>query len=146
MGAGDILDAIRLKFEDLFDKTRRAVAGFVGPIVQKRTKVFVLFGLAGGAVLILLVVVTVAILNKTGEKASQTRETQEMFSSERIPGDELFLPGEPDFLPPVLLYREQKERWTGEDAAPFWTDPATLDDDWRGKVEEYIDRLLESVP
>jgi hypothetical protein len=140
MGAGDLLDAVRLKLEELLWEIRDAIAAF---ITQKRTKAYVLFGLAGAAVLILLVVVTTSILNKVSEKTS---ESPAMFSAERIPMEEFFLSDEPDFLPPVLLYREQREQWTAEDAAPFWTDPSTLDDDWRNKVENYVDKLLESVP
>jgi hypothetical protein len=140
MGAGDLLDSVRLKLEEPFWEIRGAIAAF---IAQKRTKAYVLFGLAGAAVLILLAVVTVIVLSKAGEKTS---ESPAMFSAEKIPMDEFFLPGEPDFLPPVLLYREQRKQWTAEDAAPFWTDPSTLDDDWRNKVENYVDKLLESVP
>jgi hypothetical protein len=140
MGAGDLLDALHLKLEELFWETRRAVTAFGA---RKRAKVLALWGLAGAAVLVLVVAVTTAVLNRTDEEAP---EIPEMFSAERIPGEAFFLPGEPDFLPPALLYRERKKQWTAEDAAPFWTDPAVLDEDWDTNVEEYVDKLLESVP
>jgi hypothetical protein len=140
MGVGDLLDSARLKLEELLWEARRIVTA---QAAQKRTKTYVLFGLAGITALILLIVVTTVVLNRAG---GTPPETSEWFSSERIPREELFIPDEPDFLPPVQLYREQKKQWTAEDAAPFWTDPAVLDDDWRGKVEEYVDKLLERVP
>jgi hypothetical protein len=140
MGAGDLFGAVRLKLQELFGETRGAAAAF---FARKRAKTLVLGGLAGVVALMLIIVVMTAVLNKTGEKAP---EIPEMFSAERIPGEAFFLPEEPDFLPPALLYRAPKKRWAAEDAAPFWTDPAVLDDDWPHKVEEYVDKLLESVP
>jgi hypothetical protein len=140
MGVGDILDSVRLKLDELFWETKGKLAVIVA---KKRRKTRVLVGLSGIVGVILLVVVTTLILNAIGKKAPGPPE---LFSAEKLSGEEFFLPDEPDFLPPVLLYRGQKERWTAEDAAPFWTDPATLDDNWSDKVEKYVDKLLESVP
>jgi hypothetical protein len=140
MGAGDLLSAVRLKLEEFFWKTQRAVAAF---FAQNRAKTLALWGIAGAVAVILIVAGTTAVLRKAGE---ETPESPEMFSAERIPGEAFFLPEEPDFLPPAILYRERKNQWTAEDAAPFWTDPAVLDSDWRDNVEKYIDKLLESVP
>ncbi|MDR2211586.1 MAG: hypothetical protein LBO65_09020 [Spirochaetaceae bacterium] len=61
--------------------------------------------------------------------------------------EDFFLPYEPDFVPPVLLEREPKDGWTGEDARPFWTDPMEgREEVWRRRIESGIDALLEHVP
>ncbi|MDR1231492.1 MAG: hypothetical protein LBK61_08845 [Spirochaetaceae bacterium] len=135
-----MFDAVRLKLQAFFWEARGAVATL---LARKWAKAFVLRGLVGAAALILIIVATTVILNKTSKKPP---EIPEMFSVEKVPAEAFFLPEEPDFLPPALLYREQKKQWTAEDAAPFWTDPAVLSDDWQNKVEEYVDKLLESVP
>jgi hypothetical protein len=140
MGVGDILDAVRLKLEEFFWKAKGAFAALVA---RKRTQARILFGLSGIVAVILLVVVTILVLNAADKKVP---DSPALFPAEKLSGDEFFLPDEPDFLPSVLLHRGQKERWTAEDAAPFWTDPATLDDNWGDKVEKYVDKLLESVP
>jgi hypothetical protein len=132
----DLLDVVRLKLEEFFWKARSVFAAF---IARRKVKAYLLFGLA----LALVVVVTAVILNKASEAVP---EVPGLFSGQRIPREEFFIPEEPDFLPPVLLYREQKDRWTAENAAPFWTDPATIGDNWRNKVEKYVEKLLESVP
>jgi hypothetical protein len=139
-GVGDLLDAVWLKLEKFFWQASGVVAAF---IVQKKTKVYLLFGLVGVVGLIAVVVVTTATLNKADETVPKTSD---LFPVQKVPREEFFVPDEPDFLPPVLLYRAQKDRWTVEDAAPFWTDPAAIDDNWRNKVEEYVEKLLESVP
>jgi hypothetical protein len=65
----------------------------------------------------------------------------------RIPREELFLPGEPDFIPGILLERERRESWTAEDAAPYWRDPLKNGEEpWREQAEAVIDELLERVP
>jgi len=61
--------------------------------------------------------------------------------------DELFPPEEPDFLPTVLLYQEPRGEWSVEDAAPFWTDPSTLNvPALRSVAKERIDALMETIP
>ncbi|MDR0637987.1 MAG: hypothetical protein LBG27_03630 [Spirochaetaceae bacterium] len=142
MGAGDLLDLVRLKLEELVWKTRQGHAAF---IAQKRTKAYALFGLAGTGVIVLVVVVTIIALNLNADGAKPPEDSV-LFPAGNISDEEFFVPGEPDFLPPVILYREPRKQWTNEDAAPFWTDPATLDDNWSNNVEKYVDKLLESVP
>jgi hypothetical protein len=141
MGVGDLLDSLRLKLEELVWAARRALSAY---IARKRPKAL-LVGLAGGGVVALVVVITVIVFNFNagGAKAGNASA---LFPAGDIPDEEFFVPDEPDFLPPVMLHREPGERWTGEDAAPFWTDPATLDDDWSNKVEKYVDKLLEGIP
>jgi hypothetical protein len=61
--------------------------------------------------------------------------------------DELFLPTEPDFVPGVLLEREQRAMWTTSDAAPLWQDPLRDGEEpWRNRIEQAIDEIMESVP
>jgi hypothetical protein len=65
----------------------------------------------------------------------------------RIPPEDMFLPGEPDFIPGVLPERERRDAWTVEDAAPYWRDPLKIGEEpWREQVEAAIDELLERVP
>jgi len=64
-----------------------------------------------------------------------------------IPPDELFLPNEPDFIPGVMLEREQRTVWTAADAAPLWQDPLKNGEEpWRNRIEKTIDEIMESVP
>jgi hypothetical protein len=64
-----------------------------------------------------------------------------------IPPEELFLPGEPDFIPGVILERERRASWKEKDAAPYWQDPLKNgEEQWRERVENSIDELLERVP
>ena len=64
-----------------------------------------------------------------------------------IPPDDLFLPDEPDFVPGVLLEREQRAVWTADDAAPLWQDPLKNGEEpWRNRIERTIDEIMESVP
>ena len=64
-----------------------------------------------------------------------------------IPADDLFLPEEPDFVPGVLLEREQREKWTADDAAPLWQGPLKNGEEpWRNRIEKAVDEIMESVP
>jgi hypothetical protein len=63
-----------------------------------------------------------------------------------IPLEDIFLPDEPDFLPPVLLEREPR-KWNAEDARPFWTNPLGNDPaQWRNNIERTVDGRMERVP
>jgi hypothetical protein len=64
-----------------------------------------------------------------------------------IPPEELFLPGEPDFVPGVLPGRERRTSWTAGDAALYWQDPLKNGEErWRERVEAAVDEALERVP
>ena len=64
-----------------------------------------------------------------------------------IPPEELFLPDEPDYLPGVLLEREQRTSWTVEDASEHWQDPLRFgEEQWREIIEASIDEFFERVP
>jgi hypothetical protein len=63
-----------------------------------------------------------------------------------IPPEDLFLPDEPDFLPGVMLEREQRESWTADDAAPWWIDPLKNgEQQWRDNIRRTVDIIMESV-
>ncbi|MDR3174039.1 MAG: hypothetical protein LBU19_07305 [Treponema sp.] len=100
---------------------------------------FVLVGL----VLVLLIL---PVIIATGRPAAK-QPVAAVFRSVTIPPEDLFLPEEPDVLPPVILEREQRDAWTLDDAAPYWYDPLESGEaEWRERVEQVIDDLLERVP
>jgi hypothetical protein len=102
-----------------------------------------LFCLGGIVVLLLCLVVITLAVSLGGGREGGVQEALEP----AIPSEELFFPGEPDFVPPLLLEREPRRFWTADDAAPFWEDPGKLGrDHWRREMELVIDNLMESVP
>jgi hypothetical protein len=118
----------------------------VGPLVDKflsripeekrRPLLFCL-----GGILVLLICLIVMSLGMPREGEGQ--EAVELI----IPVEELFFPGEPDFVPSILLEREPRRFWIADDAAPFWKDPGELGrDQWRKEMELVIDQLMEGVP
>ncbi|MDR2370953.1 MAG: hypothetical protein LBD71_05705 [Treponema sp.] len=92
------------------------------------------------AVLLILGFVMLLAMNNNSEREAVPR-------APLIPPEELFLGEEPDFIPPVILEREPRRAWTGEDAAPFWRDPLKRGEEpWRERIESAVDELLEGVP
>jgi hypothetical protein len=97
-----------------------------------------------GTALVLIVLLVAAFA--TGKPAPERPEAA-LSGSLPIPPEELFLPEEPDFLPPVILEREQRDAWTADDAEPYWYNPLEQgEEEWRERVEQVIDDLLERVP
>ena len=84
-----------------------------------------------------------------GRSGGRQRRKPELSRAARIviPPEDLFLPEEPDFVPGIMLEREQRTNWTAEDAAPFWQDPLKNgEEQWRKRIETVIDELMERVP
>ena len=108
--------------------------------------------IAAGAVAVLLIVTGVTLLagGKPGGQAAVSRSGADSGLAPRqdfIPPDELFLPGEPDFIPGVVLERERRTVWTAEDAASWWQDPLKNGEQaWRDRIEKTVDEIMESVP
>jgi hypothetical protein len=91
--------------------------------------------------------ITLLIHHSPNFQVNSSRKLINAFKPVSIPGEELFLPDKPDFLPKILLEREPRARWTPEDAHAFWYDPLQDDaEQWRDTIEMVIDELLEGVP
>ena len=104
--------------------------------------IFILAGL----VLAVSVFSVILVLGLSGKPAADGPAAG-MLRPLPIPPEDLFLPEEPDFLPPVILERERRESWTGEDAEAFWYRPLEDGEEiWREQVEKVVDDLLERVP
>ena len=108
---------------------------------------------AVAAVTLLLLIIAGAASGDASATAEDSPSGQEQpFRAESIrrtpiPPDELFLPDEPDFIPGILLGRDQRENWTAEDAEPFWQDPLRGgEQEWRERIEQTIDEILGGVP
>jgi hypothetical protein len=109
---------------------------------EKRQIVFI--GIGGGLALLIITVIIVVVGYRSGERV--VRQTG-VIQRAAIPAEELFLPDEPDFVPGVLLEREQRSSWTEQDAAVYWRDPLENgEEERRENVEAAIDALLERVP
>lgn len=96
--------------------------------------------------LLLTLSVIVSLFNKHSEKP-QPQAPERLIINSPIPAGELFIPEEPDFLPGILLGREQRSGWTEDDASEFWQDPLKQgEEQWRKKIETSMDELWERVP
>jgi hypothetical protein len=115
---------------------------------------FLLIGLALALLILLVVLIPMGVSQgpadtRSGSGAGTAGPAARagMFKPAPIPPEELFLPEEPDFLPGVILEREQRDAWTAEDAEPYWYNPLEQgEEEWRERVEQVIDGLLERVP
>jgi len=109
---------------------------------QKRR--LILISTAGFCVLLTFTVI-MSIVNRTEKRIPSEPERTKIYFP--IPAEELFLPEEPDFLPGVLLDRDRRTSWSGQDAQEYWQDPLRAgEEQWREKIEAEVDELLERVP
>ena len=97
----------------------------------------------------LTLAVIISINTNGGEKKEKADKAKprEPVVTVPIPAEELFLPDEPDYVPGVLLEREQRAKWTDEDASEYWQDPLKYgEEQWREKIEASIDKFMEQIP
>jgi hypothetical protein len=136
-----------MNFQALFTQIKAGLAR-AGDLAQTRRRA--VFFCLGGLLLLLLCLIAVlaAVSISAGSGgAGNAQALSDTLGPRGIPPEELFLPEEPDFLPGVLLDRERRESWTGEDAGPFWTDPREDSPGlWRDRIETTIDDMLKGVP
>ena len=126
---------IRQSLQELAQKLLEKIPG------KKRRAVLFLIILS----LILLLFIMILLL-KTSDNRDQG-ETGAAVQWQLIPIDDFFLPQEPDFIPGVLLEREQRTNWTEDDARVYWQDPLQYGEEiWRGRVDTVIDQFLEHIP
>ena len=103
----------------------------------------------GAFALFLLIIIGASLVSNDTSGEQRVSVTENVPTPQRIiiQPDELFLPDEPDFIPGVLLEREQRSIWTSEDAAPYWQDPLRSGEQvWRNQIERTINEIMENVP
>ena len=130
----------------------QAIKKFLTNIINTiKTKLFsgkkiILICAGGGAAVLLLTLSVMLIVTGRSNNRQNTRAEMPPVQQSLIPPQEIFLPQEPDFVPGIILDREQRETWTAEDASPFWQDPLrTGEEPWRSHIETIIDELMEHV-
>jgi hypothetical protein len=114
------------------------------PPEKRRLVLIATMGVCSGLVLILAISLMAG--GESGEKHTAVAEAA-LARQGIIPPDDLFLPDEPDFIPGVMLGREQRTVWTAGDAESLWQDPLKNGEEpWRNRIEDAIDAIMESVP
>jgi hypothetical protein len=116
--------------------------------VDPEKRRFVHYGIVGFFAVIFVVIIMGLVLSRTpSDKETASTANFNVPRSSLIPPDELFLPEEPDFVPGIMLEREQRIQWTAADAVPFWQDPLKNgEQEWRNLIEKTVDEIMESVP
>jgi hypothetical protein len=141
----------------LTKKLPRQIGQWAREIVQERAGAFLqarrkaaLLCLGGAALVVAAGIVLAAALQTRGRTLrarERAGELTESFKPLPIAPEDFFLPEEPDALPEFIPARAQRQAWTAEDAAEYWTDPLegkeTL---WRNRFGAAVDELLEAVP
>lgn len=131
-----IIQFIKDKFHIFQDWFQKQTAEEKRRLALICTGVFALF---------LTIAVLVSLFSKKSEPPNL--EPERLMINSPIPAGELFIPEEPDFIPGVLLGREQRSSWTEEDASEYWIDPLRQgEEQWREKIETVINELWERVP
>lgn len=126
---GNIIQSIQDRFRGLTSEQKRALI------------------LIGTGVFVVILIISVVVSAAGSGSKKNSGDAQAMTISTPIPAEELFLPDEPDYVPRVLLEREQRSGWTTEDASIHWQDPlGSNEQKWRERIENVIDDYLERVP
>ena len=124
----------------LFGPSSEARQGEPSPLARKKR--LILFGLAGAAVVLLGLVITIIVVNAPRPERTALSNNATGLS---IPPEELFYPQEPDFLPVFLPERESRRFWSLDDIRQYWRTPGNSDW-WMEGIKSTVDSLMEEVP
>ena len=115
--------------------------------VGQKSRLAIICTVAFAAVLTLSVIISMKTHDGEKKEKEDKNKPKESVVSVPIPAEELFLPDEPDYVPGVLLEREQRSKWTDEDASAYWQDPLKYgEEQWREKIEASVDEFMEQIP
>jgi hypothetical protein len=139
--AGEFFKEFPGKLKGFLDEKAGPLADrLLARIPREKQKPF--FFCLGGIVVVLICLIVIILAAGVGRP-----EKKEEAAELTIPSEELFFPGEPDFVPSLLFEREPRQFWTPDDIEPFWEDPEKLGrDQWLKEMELVIDKLVEDVP
>jgi len=144
--AGELLNKIAGAFPLALEKGRAFLAEKIALLLERfpaERKRIILFVSAGAAVFFLILIIALAATHSGGPKKNEP--PMNMIAEPAIPPEELFMPGEPDFVPKFIPGREPRSSWSVEDVRPYWKIP-DKSDRWREEIKSAVDKLLEAVP
>jgi len=136
------------EFRKLLAGAESAVDGKLGKAPARGRKLALVATLAALSVFLVVFAVASLLGRDPGDalRASPPEAGWDLAAG-LIPLEELFLPDEPDFVPGVLLWREQRPEWAAEDAEAWWRNPLSRGEAlWRDRLERMVDDIMENVP
>jgi hypothetical protein len=150
----EFADNVKAALYPFFHKAAEKAAGLGRRLMEKlppeKRKPVLMVSIGACAVLVLILAGIPLLTRDKSEKrkpAAASPAGNVPVREGLIPPDDLFLPEEPDFIPGVMLEREQRASWTAADAVPLWQDPLKNGEEpWRNRIEKTIDEIMESVP
>jgi hypothetical protein len=116
---------------------------FSGLTAEQKRQLVIIFTVFFAAFLTFFVIIS--LINPKSEDLPSGPERINILSP--IPAEDIFMPDEPDYIPGVILERQQRSIWSMDDASVFWRDPLMFgEEQWREKIEEAVNELMERVP
>jgi hypothetical protein len=146
MALGDVLYQAKKKTHEALVMGRQAADKRSGSVKAAFRKI-VPFLIAALVIVLVVPIVMLFFANrqKTEEAATQAQK-RTMFTGLSIPKEDLYLPDEPDYLPPAVI-RERERSWSPEKAGEWWTNPANIGDDRMiERVRDDVNAILDKVP
>lgn len=139
MGLGDFGYSLKWAFQGLLKKP----LALAKKLFENKLYKFVAIIFLGLLVLTPLSIV----LAIQATKNAKTKAAPLEFKADTVSEEELFIPDEPDFLPKVIFEEPKRKSWDSDEAASFWTDPSDYpDNEWKDRITESLDGLLERIP
>ena len=114
-------------------------------------RMFLLIGLGGSALLLLILLISIAASGSRGRRIDEAPGFMPLGFT--INSEDLFLPSEPDFFPEFILEQEPRSFWVIDDIRPHWRilsdstgNAESSTEIWRNQIQTAVDRLMDGVP
>ena len=137
-----------MRWFDLLQQRASQGAAFLKREGARKRHRRALISLAAGAVLAVLILITLALVSGRAPKAGGgPDDLAGLFKPRIILPEDLFLAEEPDYVPQVILERERRDAWTPADAEPYWLDPLKDGaEPYARMVYTAVDTFMERIP
>ena len=139
--AKELLNGFKGMGADIPGKIKSVTERFIGRVPSEKRRIL-LFGFGGAVVFFFILVISVMAFNSRRPEKSVPPNVS---AGTTAPVDDLFMPGEPDYLPEFLLERDPRRFWSLEDIGPYWKNPAEAGK-WKNIARSAVDQLMETVP
>lgn len=135
-------DIVPQIIKDIPEKIKETLAS-LADLIKSNFKIAIC--IISAFLLIILLILVIVFFSNRGDTEPERPVTSTQSDSPVT--EDFFLPYEPDFVPGILLEKEPLDKWTEEEARPFWTNPMEGNEEaWRKRIESGVNSLLENIP